>query len=366
MKLIAFFRSNAVLTIAFAAAVITSCIIKPDTVYLGYFDWKTLSCLFLILAVICALRNIHIFYLTADKIVSAFRNARKCVLALVLITFISSLIIGNDMALITFMPLAYISLNNTGQDKYIAYTFILMSLAANLGGMVTPFGNPQNLYLYTTYEIGFLEFMKIMVIPFAASMILILLCCLKVKPEPLELSGEVRLLNVKKALIYFTLFGYIILIIIRIVPFWTGLIIIPAVLFRYDKTALKDVDYPLLGTFLCFFVFAGNMSRMPAVSNILTGILAKDTMLISALTSQVISNVPSAILLSQFTENYKELLLGVNIGGAGTLVASLASLITFNEYNRRCPGNGGKFIMLFSVLNFGFLIVLLLLMEIIL
>ena len=354
-----FVKKNVVMVVAMAAALITCFIIPPDGAYLDYFDVKTLTCLFCVLAVVCALKNINFFYTLARKIVMVFKNARISILALVYITFIGSMLIANDMALLTFLPLGLFVLSSTGKGNYMAFTFIMQNIAANLGGMLTPFGNPQNLYLYTKFAIPNGEFVMIMLPPFLLAVTLITLCCLIfVKPEPLELKDEKTVLPVGRTIVYLLLFALAIAIVFRGISYWIGLIVIPAVLLFMDRKALKMVDYPLLLTFVFFFVFSGNMARIDAVRNLFSMLLEKSTLLFSVLSCQVISNVPSAILLSQFTENYKELLLGVNIGGVGTLIASLASLITFREYTKNNKGKTRYYVLLFSAFNFAFLIIL--------
>ncbi len=354
-----FVRSNAVMVIAFFAALLTSIFIPLDKEYFGYFDYKTLVCLFCVLAVVCALKNINFFYMLARKVVILFKTARMSILALVYITFIGSMLIANDMALLTFLPLGFFVLTTTGKEKYMAFTFIMQNIAANLGGMLTPFGNPQNLYLYSAFNIPNLEFMTIMEPPFVVAVILITLCCLLfVKPEPLSLDDEKISMNPKKTVLYLLLFTLSILIVFRGIPYWMGLVIIPPVLFFADRKALKMVDYPLLLTFVFFFIFSGNMARIGIVREFFSMLLDKSTLLFSILSCQVISNVPSAILLSQFTGNYADLLVGVNIGGVGTLISSLASLITFREYVKHNPGKTKYYIKMFSLYNFGFLILL--------
>ena len=354
-----FAKKNAVMLIAFAAALITSLFVPVDKEYIGYFDFKTLSCLFCVLAVVCALKDINFFFVIARKIVHFFKTARMSILALVYITFIGSMLIANDMALLTFLPLGFLVLSSTGKQKYMAFTFIMQNIAANLGGMLTPFGNPQNLYLYTKFNIPNGEFMGIMAPPFILSGVLITLCCsIFVKNEPLMISNEKIELNGKRTALYLALFALAIAIVFRGIPYWIGLIIIPAVLFFADRHALESVDYPLLFTFVFFFIFAGNMARMDAVRDFFSALLSKNTLLFSALSCQCISNVPSAILLSQFTGNYAELLIGGNVGGGGTLIASLASLITFREYVKHDPRSTRRYIAEFSAFNFGFLIIL--------
>ena len=364
-KALEFAKENAVVLIAACAAVITSFIIPPDGEYLGYFDFKTLSCLFCVLAVVCALRNIRFFYTMAKAIVRRFKTAKSAILALVYITFIGSMLIANDMALLTFLPLGYFVLHTTGKEKYLAFTFIMQNIAANLGGMLTPFGNPQNLYLYSKFNIPDAEFVSIMFLPFVIAIILITLCCLFfVKSEPLVIEEKAAALPITRTVIYLVLFALSILIVFKSIPYWLGLIIIPIVLLFMDREALLQVDYGLLLTFVFFFVFAGNMSRMEPVREFFSYLLEQNTLVFSALSCQVISNVPSAILLSQFTENYRELLLGVNIGGAGTLIASLASLITFKEYTKQDPKHTFGYIVKFSAYNFAFLIILIIVCSI--
>ncbi len=357
--ILAWLRKNVVLTIALLAAVVTACFIPPDAQYASYFDWKTLTCLFCVLAVVCALKNIKFFTILARKIVDCTGNLRVATLALVYITFIGSMLIANDMALLTFLPLGFFLLSSTGNERYMAFVFIMQNIAANLGGMLTPFGNPQNLYLYSKFDIPTLEFIQIMLFPFLLSIAMITVCCLFLPKQMLAVREECPYkLQKKRTVIYLLLFALSIVIVFRVIPYQIGLLVIPPALFFLDKKALKAVDYPLLLTFVCFFIFAGNMARIPAISNLFSSLLEKNTLLVSALSCQIISNVPSAILLSQFTADYPALLLGVNIGGTGTLIASLASLITFREYSSHNPGKSMHYLVRFTGFNFLFLIVL--------
>ena len=358
-KVLQILKDNIVLIIAIIAAVITSFIVPPDAKYSEYFDFKTLSCLFCVLAVVCALRNIRFFYTLAKAIVRKFRNIKIAILALVYITFIGSMLIANDMALITFLPLGYFILHSTKKEKHLAFAFIMQNIAANLGGMLTPFGNPQNLYLYSKFNISDGEFISIMFPPFILSILLITACCLIfVKSEPLEIEEKAASLPVGRVIIYLILFAISIIIVFNIIPYWIGLIIIPIALLFLDRRALLQVDYGLLFTFVFFFIFAGNMGRIDAVRDFFSYLLNVNTLIFSAMSCQFISNVPSAILLSQFTDNYRDLLLGVNIGGAGTLIASLASLITFKEYSKQDPKHTLGYVVKFTLFNFAFLIIL--------
>ena len=358
-KILTFLKDNAVLIIAILAATVTSFIVPPDEKYLDYFDFKTLACLFSVLAVVCALRNIRFFYTLAKAIVRKFRNARAAILVLVYVTFIGSMLIANDMALLTFLPLGYFILHTTKKEKYLAFAFIMQNIAANLGGMLTPFGNPQNLYLYSKFNIPDGEFVQIMFPPFILAVLLITICCLIfVKNEPLEIEEKAASLPVGRVIIYLLLFAIAIMMVFRFMPYQIGLIIIPLALLFLDRQALMQVDYGLLFTFVFFFIFAGNMGRIEVVREFFSYLLSINTLVFSALSCQVISNVPSAILLSQFTDNYRELLLGVNIGGVGTLIASLASLITFKEYTKQDPKHTLAYVLKFTAFNFAFLIIL--------
>ena len=356
-----FVKNNVVLCVAVVLAGLSALLVPPDSAYLGYFDFRTLTCLFCTLAVICALRGIRFFTILARRIVMLTGNIRTAVLALVYITFIGSMLIANDMALLTFLPLGISVLRCSGKEKYMAFTFIMQNIAANLGGMLTPFGNPQNLYLYSFFEIPGGEFVRIMAAPFALAVALITLCCLVfVRPESMTLTDEGEgTLPRGRTVFYLLLFAYSVFIVFRVVPYWTGLILIPISLVLTDRRALARVDYGLLFTFVFFFVFAGNVSRVAPVREALSALMEKNTLVFSTLSCQFISNVPSAILLSHFTENYRELLWGVNIGGTGTLIASLASLITYRQYRAADPTHTRRYVVLFSAFNFAFLAVLL-------
>lgn len=361
-KIASCLRKNAVLVIALTLAVISSFIVPPDQEYLGYYDLKTLCCLFVTLAVVCALKNIHFFSILAHRIIILAGTARMAALALIYITFIGSMLIANDMALITFLPLGYFIFSVAGSKKDLATIFILQNIAANLGGMLTPFGNPQNLYLYSAFNIPTGEFMGLMLWPFVVSIILVTACCLFIPNRNLRIASTAKedehKLPALRTAFYIALFMMTILMIFRLLPAWLVLVTVVVSLLFTDRKALKMVDYGLLFTFVCFFTFAGNMARIAPVRDLFSFLLGKSTLLTSVLSCQVISNVPSAILLSQFTNNYPALLVGVNIGGAGTLIASLASLITFREYTSHHREETQNYLLRFSAFNFGFLIIL--------
>ena len=337
-----------------------------DTAYLGYFNLRTLATLFCTLAVVNAFAHIHTFEIISKNIVLKLHNLRNATIGLVFITFFGSMLLANDMALLTFLPLGFYVLNSTDNKQAMAFTFIMQNIAANLGGMVTPFGNPQNLYLYSYFQIETWEFVKIMLPSFLGATFLIIICCLFVKPIPLTLKNDTDyVFDKKKTLIYAILFTASILIVFRIVPYIWGTVVITLALLLLDKKSIKEVNYPLLATFCVFFVFSGNMARIPAVSAFFEYLLPKNTLLFGILSCQFISNVPSAVLLSHFTTDYASLLPAVNIGGCGTLIASLASLITFSEFKQHNPDRVKSYVIKFSVINFSFATILFILQSLI-
>lgn len=354
-----FFWKNPVLCLAGLLAAASAVFVPPDAKYLEYIDFRTLTCLFCTLAVVCALKDVRFFTILAERLVQLTGTLRMAVFSLIIITFLGSMVLANDMALMTFLPLGYTVLSSTDNMKYLAPVFILQNISANLGGMLTPFGNPQNLYLYSHFSIPTGEFMKIMFPPFLLAVLLLGGCCLFFSNYSLVLktSTQGKLLT-RRNIFYLILFAFSVAIVFRLFPYWIGLITVPLLVFFADKKALLEVDYGLLLTFVFFFIFSGNLSRIEVVRTVLSALLEKEPLLVSVASCQVISNVPTAVLLSNFTSNYEPLLVGVNLGGTGTLIASLASLITFRVYRRMAPGTTGKYMLWFTGLSFGFLILL--------
>lgn len=360
MKAIDLIKKQPVLTAALIAAAITCFFVPPDMEYLGYFDFKTLACLFCTLAAVGGFARIHTFRILSRKIVWKLSNTRNVITAIVFITYFGSMLLANDMALLTFLPLGYFSLNSTGMKKYMGYTFVMQNIAANLGGMLTPFGNPQNLYLYSYFNIDTGEFFSIMLLPFIVALILILICCLIIPKEEMTLSDDTDYHTSKpKTIIYTVLFVMSILMVMRVIPYVITTIIATICILIVDrKILLEEVNYPLLLTFAAFFIFSGNMARIDAVSGLLSALIEGRTLLVGTVTCQLISNVPTAVMLSHFTADYAGLLVAVNIGGLGTPIASLASLITLSEYRLHDPKGIKKYIIMFEIINFSFLAIL--------
>ena len=364
--LIAFVKKEVVLSIAIVAAIITCFFVPPDKEYLGYFELKTLSSLFCMLSVVAGLKYTDVFELISKKIIGLFRTRRSVIYALVFGTYFFDMIVANDMSLITFLPLAYIILHSTGNDKYLAFTFIMMTIAANMGGMITPYGNPQNLYLFSFYEMGLIDFLVALAVQAATILVMLFISGLFVKNEPLHLINDKKLdIKVKELVVYAILFVFVILSIFRVVPHVVTLALVVLSVLIMDRKRFKEVDYALLSTFCVFFVFSGNIARIPAISNFIASIVGPsgENVLIAGIVScQFISNVPTAIFLSKFTDPAyaNELLVAVNVGSLGIIISSLASLITLKEFLKHQPKGLKRYMLMFTGINTTFLIVQLL------
>ena len=354
-----FIRRNIVLLVAGTLALITCIFVPIDAEYLNYFEINTLMSLFCILAVVSGLKSTNIFKLISRKMILAFHNTRNIICVLVFGIFIFDLIIANDMSLITFLPLTYIVLSSTKNKKYLAITFVLQTIAANMAGMITPHGNPQNLYLYSYFNIETLEFFKILLPEFIATAILLYISILFIPKKKLEIdSKEIIKINKLKLAVYIILFIITMLSIFRIIHNIINLISVIFVLLFYDRKNIKEVDYGLILSFCMFFIFSGNIARIPQIKMLIYNIVNKNTLIAGVLLCQLISNVPTAIFLSKFTTNYNELLAAVNLGSLGVMISSLASLITFKEYLKHTRGKILKYIGTYTLINTVFFVIL--------
>ena len=397
------------LVVAAVAAAASMVAMPPDGAYLGYFDGKTLGCLFCVLAVASALRLMGAFDRAARTVIARFGSPRSLALALVLTTAALSCVATNDMALIMMLPLSAATLVGAGRARLIPAVFVLQSLAANLCGMIVPFGNPQNLYLYSYYGLHLGDFLRTMALPFAISVVGVVAATwwLAGRPGRKKTSASAEAtrgittakapasstpaaraaigaaagpptapvprrpmpLSRRRLGAYGVLLVLTLLAVFRVLPIAVAVAAVAATLAVLDRRALAAVDWTLLATFACFFVFAGNLARIPELAAWLGPLMDDHGLVISAGASQVISNVPAAVLLSHFTDAWQPLLVGVNIGGAGTLVGSLASLITLQHFTsvrkvfpqtRDVPElSTGRFLGLFTLLNVAFLVILL-------
>ena len=395
-KCIDFFKKEAVLCIALVLAAVSSFVILPDKEYLGYIDFHTLAILFCLMSVMAGLQKLGVFRLIAGKLLGKVKGVRALCLILVLLCFFFSMFITNDVALITFVPFAFTVLGLLGEEKQRVLTIpvvVLQTVAANLGSMLTPIGNPQNLYLYGKSGISLGDFLMLMLPYTVVSLVLLLVCCLFVDgrkgaggsegrersdcdpaagfdrkdtagrmqfsmPDQQGLSGSPIALGA-----YLALFALCLLSVAHVLSVWVVLAIVLVVQVLLDRAVLKNVDYSLLLTFVGFFVFIGNMGRVPAFSGFLQKIIVGNEVITAVVSSQAISNVPAALLLSGFTENYEALIIGTNLGGLGTLIASMASLISYKyiskESDKGVIGTKGKYMAVFTLANVVFLAVLL-------
>ena len=341
-------------------AVGTAFLIPPDALYAGYIDLRTLALLFSLMAVVGALANRGLLDALACVFIQSTRSCRGLGLKLILLCYGSAMLITNDVALITFVPLTLVLMRDNG--KAMLVTVVLQTVAANLGSMLTPFGNPQNLYLYTRYGMEAGEFLRAVVPAGLLSLPMLFLLAMFLPrtglPGSCRPSGAAVRLNAS-LLALVALFLLCVLAVLRFVPWYVAAAATVAVLLVMDRRALLKVDYALLLTFCFFFIFVGNVARINAVRSLLYGLLEGNEMLVSALVSQFVSNVPAALMLSEFTDNGRALVTGTNVGGLGTLIASMASLISFKLYVKTPGARPGRFMAWFSAVNFTMLALLL-------
>lgn len=367
-KLICFFKRETVLCAALALAALSMLLVRPDAEYLSYIDFRTLAILFCLMGAMAGLQKTGVFQWVAQALLARVRKTRQLVWILVLLCFFSSMAVTNDVALITFVPFTFAVLRLIGPEagkRLMVPIVVLQTVAANLGSMLTPIGNPQNLYLYGRAGLSLGSFLLLMLPYTCVSFLLILLQSTmqtRTYNVPIQVSFHEQIqLRGKEARLagYLALFAVDLLTVARVVPYGLALLITVVGLLVLDRSIFARVDYSLLLTFVGFFVFIGNMGRLPVFYEFLQKIVSGHELLAGAAASQVISNVPAALLLSGFTDDLAPLIIGVNIGGLGTLIASMASLISYKFVAREEPGTKGIYFRQFTVTNVCFLAVLL-------
>lgn len=341
------------LCIAFLCALGSMFFVPPSPAYWDYLDVRVLVLLFCLMAVVAGFRRCGLFHVLAHRMLAGKRPLRRVVLALVLLPFFASMLITNDVALIAFVPFTVLVLEMVGQTGYLIYVVTLQTIAANLGSMATPVGNPQNLYLCSRYGIPMGQFFSALLPLTLISLAALSAAALAVRGQTIQVtfSGRARLKRPGLLAALSALFLLCLLSVCRLLPWQILPFLLIPVLLIGDRSLLRQVDYALLATFVCFFIFAGNLGQIPQVRALLTGLLSRSTALSAGLASQVISNVPAAVLLSGFTEDWRGLLLGVDVGGLGTLIASLASLISFKLYLRAKGAQPWRYILVFTAAN---------------
>lgn len=366
-KIVSFVKKESVLCISILAAVISMFIVRPDSEYAGYIDFRTLAILFCLMAVVSGFRSMGIFDRVARTLLSKVRGIGGIAAVLVGICFISSMFITNDVALITFVPFTLIiadSLKDRIKESVILTIVVMQTIAANLGSMLTPIGNPQNLYLSGISGMGTWDIVKLM-FPYSAAAFIMLAIWIAIialrnrrcKASSDTMPGDSPQVKPRAVIMYAALFIVSLLAVVRVVHYALPFAFVIICMAIFDRKNFAGIDYSLLGTFAALFIFIGNIGRIGAFNEWMQNIVTGREIMVSAAASQIMSNVPAAILLSGFTDNIQGLIVGTNIGGLGTLIASMASLISF----RYVAGTGrscGKYLAVFTISNLVFLAVM--------
>lgn len=399
-------RKDPVLVVAIVLAIISCAAVPPDAAYAEYVDLRTIGMLFSLMTIMAGLSRLGVFRIACRHLLSAVRGPRRLALALTLLAFFSSMLITNDVALVTFVPFALLALRTLDSPRHACFTVVMMTIAANLGSMLTPIGNPQNLYLYSTSHMALTDFLLLM-LPYAAAALVLLVGAIAFFGRIPEHAKEKAARSVDagnpasssedgsadspatcgeadnaasaadanetpqlasdaddpapsplRVLPWAALFVLALLSVAHILPYQAIVPVTIVVALAADRRALLHVDYALLFTFIAFFVFVGNVGRIEVVSAALAQLIDGHELAVSVIASQVLSNVPAAILLSGFTSNFAALIVGTNLGGLGTLIASMASLISYKQVALVLPREKGRYFMLFTVWNIAFLAVL--------
>ena len=363
MKLKRFLKQETVLSVAAVLAVLSMFFVPPDADYLGYIDLRTLAILFSLMTIMAGLRRQGVFDRMGRALLARTGSTLQLVLVLVGLCFFGSMVITNDVSLLTFVVLSGLA---PGTRRALTIPVVCMqTIAANLGSMLTPIGNPQNLYLYGKSGMSMAEFLLLM-FPYTVVSLLLLVgwavaVCRKQASASIGIFPEQQNITADRKIILLdaVLFAVCLLAVVRVLPYGVAFAAVLVCTLCADRSTLRNVDYSLLLTFVAFFVFIGNLGRIPAFSGWLQAILAGREVLVAVLASQVTSNVPAALLLSGFTDETAALIIGTNLGGLGTLIASMASLISYRQIARELPEEKGRYFKLFTLSNLIFLVILL-------
>ena len=357
-------KNETVFCVSLVLAVLSALIVHPDAGYAAYPDYRTIALLFCLMIIVAGAQSLGIFAMLGHFLLKGAGSVKKLPAIMVLLCFFSSMVITNDVALITFVPFTLMIFQMGGRIDMVLKLVVLETIAANLGSMATPIGNPQNLYLYSISGFSVPQFAWAVLPYVGIALVMLMAAVMAGRDEPLmnvEIREKTKRNGKKfwgKAAVFLVLLFLCLLVVFRILPYQPVLICVMVTVLLVDRKLYLSVDYFLLLTFLCFFVFIGNMKRIPEINEWLVTVVNGRELIAGILTSQVISNVPAAILLSGFSSDLSALLTGVNLGGLGTLIASLASLISIKFFARVYPNEKGKFLKVFTVWNVLFLIVL--------
>lgn len=365
-------KKEPVLAISVVLAVISMFFVRPDAAYASYIDFRTLAILFCLMVIVAGMRTIGVFDLIAEKLLRKVNSISGIVTILVLLCFFLSMVITNDVSLITFVPFAILILNKFSDQirrHWLIPCVVMQTAAANLGSMMTPIGNPQNLYLYGKANLSVAAFFQLM-FPYTALSLILLLIWIgmhaklgkqnKAKESIVFDAKNSTISDKKKFLVYLLLFFVSLLAVGHILSIWIVLVLVLIWAAAFDRGLFKSADYALLGTFAALFIFIGNLGRIPAFCEFLESLIQTREVIVAVVASQIMSNVPAAILLSGFTNQYQALIIGTNLGGLGTMIASMASLISFKYISREDPFGRGRYFAWFTVANVILLAILLL------
>lgn len=354
-------KKDTILTVSMICAVLSMFLVPPSAAYAGYVDFRVLALLFCLMVVVAGFQECGLFVLMARKLLSGENNFRQLSFMLVMLPFFTSMVITNDVALLTFVPFTILILDMIGEKKYMAWIVVLQTVAANLGSMATPVGNPQNLFLYGRFAVPAASFFQTLLPLTLLSFILLTASVFRIP----KTSMQIRFDTPKKAekpavhpVFFLLLFILCLTSVFRVLDYRIVLAVTVICLLIFDRKLFRSADYLLLLTFVCFFVFAGNMGQLEGLKSFMADILNRNPVLFSALTSQFISNVPAAVLLSGFTSDWKALLIGTNLGGLGTPIASLASLISLKFYIKELPGKVSHYLAVFTAVNLFYFLIL--------
>lgn len=362
-RVINFVKKEAVLSIALLLAVVSSFVVKPNKEYIGYIDYHVLVLLFALMLVVGGFKSLGVFRLLGEKMCSKVSSLRGLTIVLTMLCFVSSMLITNDVALITFVPFTIsIFCMIACEDKLIP-VIVLETIAANLGSMLTPIGNPQNLLLFSLSGMDVLEFVIHMLPLTLLSLVLILACVIRLKNQPIQViqekdSKKEKIVTNYRFWIYLVLFMVCMGNVFHLYSYGVVLVVVTAVVLVMNRSLFAEVDYSLLLTFVGFFIFIGNMKQIDSVNAVFMQLIAGNELLVGIVSSQMISNVPAAMLLSGFTSEYGVLLYGVNIGGLGTLIASMASLISYRFFVKAYPEQKSMYFKQFTVYNVVLLLII--------
>lgn len=324
-KSISFFKKESVFSLSLILALISCFFVLPGLNYINYINWNTIILLFAIMLIVEVLKNLAVFEILVRKLLTKIDNTRNLILVLVFICFFSSIFITNDVSLIIFVPFALLTLKKVERLDLAIITVSLQTIAANVGCMILPIGAPHNIVMYTVSDIAFESFFLIL-LPYIIVSVIFLALALLFIPKDDIVSLSVGKINRD---------GH-----------------------NFFKRVFLGVDYYLLLTFIALFILIGNLESISFLNSLFQGWIVGNEVISAIFASQIISNVPAAILLSGFSTNYEAIIIGINIGGFGTLIASMANLISYKILVREYDEFKIRYLYIFTVLNVILLLIL--------